>query len=123
MSISFSTALTPDYSWGNVLLVPDVAEKLERWGYDCIWCPDERFGRNVYSVLSLAATSTTNIKLGVSVTNPYTRHPLITAAAIYTGDDTTVSGLRTMRLAIEGTGKKPTPTMVKKVKTRSSSAN
>ena len=34
---------------------------------------------------------------------------LITAAAVYTGDDTTVSGLRTMRLAIAGTGKKPTP--------------
>ena len=34
---------------------------------------------------------------------------LITAAAVYTGDDTTVSGLRTMRLAIAGTGKKATP--------------
>lgn len=84
MSISFSTALTLDHSWGNVLLVPEIAKKLEKWGYDCIWYPDERFGRNVYSVLSLAATSTTNIKLGVSVTNPYTRHPLITAAAIAT---------------------------------------
>jgi 5,10-methylenetetrahydromethanopterin reductase len=92
MNVSFGTALPLDQNWGSIQAVPKVAEKLERWGFDCLWCPDERFGRNVYSVLSLAATSTTSIKLGVSVTNPYTRHPLITAAAIATVNE--VSGGR-----------------------------
>jgi len=94
MNVSFGTALPLEHDWGGVHAVPGIAEKLERWGYDCLWCPDERFGRNVYSVLSLAATSTTSIRLGVSVTNPYTRHPLITAAAIATVNE--VSGGRAM---------------------------
>ena len=64
--------------------MPGYAKQLEEWGYDYIWCPDERFERSPYVVLTLAARATEQVKLGVSVTNPYTRHPLITGAAAAT---------------------------------------
>ena len=48
---------------------------------------DERFFREVYSGLTLAAVHTRNIKLGTMVTDPYTRHPALTAMAIATLDE------------------------------------
>ncbi|MDH5792897.1 MAG: LLM class flavin-dependent oxidoreductase [Candidatus Bathyarchaeota archaeon] len=76
--------MTLDRPWGELASVPRYARQLEEWGYDHIWCPDERFERNPYAVLTLAAQATKRAKLGVSVTNPYTRHPLITGAAVAT---------------------------------------
>jgi len=64
--------------------MPGYARQLEEWGYDHIWCPDERFERSPYAVLTLAARATERARLGISVTNPYTRHPLITGAAVAT---------------------------------------
>jgi 5,10-methylenetetrahydromethanopterin reductase len=53
---------------------------------------DERLLRNVYAGLAAAAMATHTIQLGVAVTNPYTRHPAHTAAAIATVDE--ISGGR-----------------------------
>jgi 5,10-methylenetetrahydromethanopterin reductase len=80
----FGTQIKLDHPWGELGSVPGYAKQLEEWGYDCIWCPDERFERNPYVVLTLAAQATEQVKIGVSVTNPYTRHPLITGAAAAT---------------------------------------
>lgn len=82
--VRFGTPLLLDPSWGGVHGASELTRQLEHWGYDYLWCADERFGRNIYAVLTLAALNTTRVKLGISVTNPYTRHPLITAAAIAT---------------------------------------
>lgn len=71
-------------NWGGVQQVPQYAKDLENWGYDHIWCTDENFQRNVYVVLSLVALNTEKVTLGTCVTNPYLRHPLMTAAAIGT---------------------------------------
>ncbi|UCD44153.1 MAG: LLM class flavin-dependent oxidoreductase, partial [Candidatus Bathyarchaeota archaeon] len=76
--------MTLDRPWGELASVPGYAKQLEEWGYDHIWCPDERFQRSPYAVLTLAARATEEAKLGVSVTNPYTRHPLITGVAVAT---------------------------------------
>lgn len=65
-------------------MAAEYSRQLEDWGYDTIWCPDERFERSPYVVLTLAARGTKGAKLGVSVTNPYTRHPLITGSAVAT---------------------------------------
>jgi 5,10-methylenetetrahydromethanopterin reductase len=59
----------------------------ERLGYGQVWIADEALYRNVYALLAIAAASTSAVHLGTAVTNPYTRHPALTAAAIATVDE------------------------------------
>jgi len=82
--VRYGTQLSLDPGWGEIHKAGGYASTLESLGYDCIWCPDERFERSPYTLLSLAALHTETARLGVSVTNPYTRHPLITGAAAAT---------------------------------------
>jgi|FEC22Drversion2_1045045.scaffolds.fasta_scaffold01679_4 5,10-methylenetetrahydromethanopterin reductase len=63
-------------------------------GYDVAWLADERFYREVYSCLTHFALNTKRIKLGPCVTDPYARHPALTAMAIATLDE--ISGRRAM---------------------------
>jgi 5,10-methylenetetrahydromethanopterin reductase len=80
--MEYGTDLSLDPACGELNKTPFYAEEIEKWGYNCIWYPDERYGRNIYSVLTLAALRTKKTSLGISVTNPYTRHPLITGSGI-----------------------------------------
>jgi 5,10-methylenetetrahydromethanopterin reductase len=41
----------------------------------------------VYALLVIAALSSSSIKLGTAVTNPYTRYPTLTATAIASKDE------------------------------------
>jgi 5,10-methylenetetrahydromethanopterin reductase len=70
----------------------DLAVSAERLGYDDFWLADERFFREVYTILGLAAARTSRIRLGPGVTDPYSRHSALTAMAIATLDE--VSGGR-----------------------------
>lgn len=67
-----------------------VVETVERIdvdsGYDNFLIGDERLDRNTYALLALAAEHSEEISLGTGVTNPYTRHPALTAASIATID-------------------------------------
>lgn len=67
-----------------------VAEAVRRidqdLGYDNLLVGDERLNHNTYSLLTLAARNSTSLGLGPGVTNPYTRHPAMTAAAAATLD-------------------------------------
>lgn len=65
----------------------DLAARAETLGYDDFWLADERFFREVYALLALAATRTTRIRLGPCVTDPFSRHPALTAMAIATLDE------------------------------------
>ena len=65
----------------------ELARLQEACGYETFWYTDERFFREVYSGLTLAAMHTRDIKLGTMVTDPYTRHPALTAMAIATLDE------------------------------------
>src|SRR5690242_2590855 len=56
-------------------------------GYDIAWLADERFYREVYSCLTSFALNTRRIRLGPCVTDPYARHPALTAMAIATLDE------------------------------------
>src|SRR5207237_8929834 len=60
--------------------------------YDDFWLADERFFREVYALLALAATRTTRIRIGPCVTDPFSRRPALTAMAIATLDE--ISGGR-----------------------------
>ncbi|MFQ5828312.1 MAG: LLM class flavin-dependent oxidoreductase [Candidatus Methylomirabilia bacterium] len=69
-----------------------IAKLAEESGYDSLWLADERFFREVYASLALCALHTSRIRLGPCVTDPYSRHPALTAMAIATLDE--ISGGR-----------------------------
>ncbi len=87
---------------GGLLLLPhdaphrlvEVATLAERAGYDHFWLADERFFRDVYASLTLVAHHTSRLTLGTCVTDPYSRHPALTAMAIATLDE--IAGGRAM---------------------------
>jgi 5,10-methylenetetrahydromethanopterin reductase len=72
----------------------EVARLAESAGYDHLWLADERFFRDVYASLTMAALHTSRITVGTCVTDPYSRHPALTAMAIATLDE--ISGGRAM---------------------------
>jgi 5,10-methylenetetrahydromethanopterin reductase len=65
----------------------DLAQRAEHLGYDDFWIADERFFREVYASLTLVALRTSRMRLGPCVTDPYSRHPSLTAMAIATLDE------------------------------------
>ena len=74
---------------GNVPM-PQMVERAklaEANGYATLWVADERFYREVYSTLAVLALNTSRVKLGTCVTDPYARHPALTAMAIATLDE------------------------------------
>ena len=74
---------------GNVPVAQMVerAKLAEANGYDTLWVADERFYREVYSTLAILAQHTTRVHLGTCVTDPFSRHPALTAMAIATLDE------------------------------------
>ncbi len=65
----------------------EIARRVERLGFDAVWIPDERFFRDVYGTCAAIARATDRIAIGPCVTDPYSRHPAITAMAIATLDE------------------------------------
>jgi 5,10-methylenetetrahydromethanopterin reductase len=65
----------------------DRVKLAEANGYETAWLADERFYREVYSCLTYFAQHTSRVKLGPCVTDPYARHPALTAMAIATLDE------------------------------------
>ncbi len=64
-----------------------LAARAEALGYDDLWVADERFFRDVYACLAACALTTRRIRLATGVTDPYSRHPALTAMAIATLDE------------------------------------
>lgn len=61
------------------------AQHAEAAGFDGITIVDsQNLSGDCYIALAMAAAATTRIKLGTGVTNPFTRHPAVTAGAIAT---------------------------------------
>lgn len=101
----FAVTLNPFLEAATVL---DEVRLAERTGYDAVWIADSQLiWREVYVLLGAAATATSRVMLGTSVTNPVTRHAAVTASAIMTLQE--LSGGR-MRLGI-GVGDSSLKTM------------
>jgi len=62
----------------------DALVAAEALGVDEVWLGDEGPGRDPFGVLAAAAVRTTRLRLALGVTNPYLRHPAITAASMAT---------------------------------------
>ncbi|MER3399471.1 MAG: hypothetical protein C4316_13270 [Chloroflexota bacterium] len=58
-----------------------IARLAEEWGYDYFWFADEKFYWDPWVGLTLVAVNTRRIRLGPGVTEPYARHPALTAMA------------------------------------------
>jgi 5,10-methylenetetrahydromethanopterin reductase len=83
--VRFSASLANDHTPAEIV---EAATYLDGdRTYENLFVGDERLQRNTYALLSLAAANTDRIGLGTGVTNPYTRHPAMTAAAIATTDE------------------------------------
>ena len=84
MQPSLGVLLFADYSLAELARLGRVCEDL---GYRSFWYTDIRFGRECYLGLSAVASATSKILLGPGVTDPYTKHPAMTAATIATLDE------------------------------------
>ena len=65
-------------------VMADTIVQAEAAGLDEIWIGDEGPARDPLVTLAAAAPPTRSIRLGVAVTNPYLRHPAVTASAFAT---------------------------------------
>ncbi|GGF10362.1 LLM class F420-dependent oxidoreductase [Subtercola lobariae] len=73
------------HGFPNVGATKEWAARAEREGFTGVLLADsETLVADPYVELTLAATATKRVQLGVAVTNPVTRHPAVTAAAIAT---------------------------------------
>ena len=94
--ISLGLQIVP--TMGSAELI-DTIVAAEELGYSYCMVADEGLMLDVYAVLGAAARATSTIRLG-AVTNPYTRHPAATAAAIATVDE--MSGGRAFVTLVAG---------------------
>ena len=68
--------------------IPEHAKALESCGFHRIWVRDMfTVPWELWSAASAVALSTARVRIGVDVTNPYTRSPLVTAHAAVTIDN------------------------------------
>ncbi len=68
--------------------IVELATESERLGYRRCWVYDEGLAtRDVYVTMSAIALATERTRIGPGITNPYTRHPGQTAAAVATLDE------------------------------------
>src|SRR6266542_6209334 len=60
---------------------------IEELGFHNLWVPDERFFQDLGVSMTLAAAHTSRIAIGSAVTDPYIRHPALTASLMATLDE------------------------------------
>ena len=62
------------------------ARLAEEAGFDSLWVTERYFHEETFSLLGFLAAATTRIRLGLGVTNPYTRNPALLAMSAATLD-------------------------------------
>lgn len=63
------------------------AQEAEALGCSFVWANDDRLQKDPYGVLAAIALATEHVRVGPGVTNPFTRHPALLAAATATLDE------------------------------------
>jgi 5,10-methylenetetrahydromethanopterin reductase len=84
MPLSMGVLLNAEYPATQLVELGQLCESL---GYDQLWYTDVRLLRDCYVGLAALALRTERIHLGPGVTDPYSRHPAVTAATIATVDE------------------------------------
>ncbi len=70
-----------------VAALVEAAREAEQLGFAQVWVTDDRLQRDPFGVLAALALGTRTVRLGPGVTNPFSRHPALIAAAIATLDE------------------------------------
>lgn len=91
------------YSDREIAETIELAQLSESLGCKYFWYTDVRFARECYVVLSSIAGVTDKILLAPGVTDPYSRHPAITTAAIATLDEIS-NGRAVLGFGVGGAG-------------------
>jgi 5,10-methylenetetrahydromethanopterin reductase len=88
-NMSFGTGMAPVDPVRKI--ATQVAKLAEDLGYDWYGCADQRSGgeHDAYVILTAAALNTEKINIGPIITDPYVRHPALTARAIASIDELT----------------------------------
>jgi 5,10-methylenetetrahydromethanopterin reductase len=100
MRPSLGVLLNAEYPLAELVGLARLAEELE---YEDFWYTDVRFLRDCWVSLAAVALATERIRLGPGVTDPYTRHPALTASAVATLDELS-RGRALLGLGIGGYG-------------------
>jgi len=79
--------LAVDCDEPSELLLARVRELDAGSAFTRLWVADERFRRDVWVTLGLLAAETGRLELATCVTDPFIRHPALTATAIATVDE------------------------------------
>jgi 5,10-methylenetetrahydromethanopterin reductase len=82
--IEFSVHFAAD---GDLLDKIKFVQFSEKLGIDMVWVADENFFRDAYVLLTMIALNTSKTRIGIGCTNPYSRHPVMTAVAAATLND------------------------------------
>jgi 5,10-methylenetetrahydromethanopterin reductase len=98
--VNFGALLNAEYPAGELAELGRLAEQL---GYRHLLYTDVRLFRECYLGLAALATGTKSILLGPGVTDPYSRHPAVTASTIATFDELS-GGRALLALGVGGTG-------------------
>jgi 5,10-methylenetetrahydromethanopterin reductase len=77
-------ALLPD---GPARATADLVRQAEALGYTTAWLPDQAYYRDPFVLMTACAQATRRIRIGLCLTNPYTRHPVLIARAIGVVDE------------------------------------
>jgi 5,10-methylenetetrahydromethanopterin reductase len=80
----FGVAVTGEHVPARLI---ELVRLIEESGFDQVWMPDERFHRDVFVNMTLTACNTDAIRIGCMVTDPFVRHPALTAVAAATVDE------------------------------------
>jgi 5,10-methylenetetrahydromethanopterin reductase len=99
-SVRLGVLLNAEYPARELIRLGQLVETL---GYHQLWYTDIRLFRECFVGLAALATSTRRILLGPGVTDPYSRHPGVTAATIATLDELS-EGRALLGLGVGGTG-------------------
>ncbi len=55
------------------------SKRAEEMGFGTFWVPEDPFMRGAFTLAAAVACATGEIKIGLGIVNPYTRHPSLTA--------------------------------------------
>ncbi len=78
----FSVGLLNEYAPNELSEIAKTVDDNRK--YKNLFIADERLYKNTYAQLAIVADATRRVRIGTGVTNPYTRHPTLTASAIST---------------------------------------
>jgi 5,10-methylenetetrahydromethanopterin reductase len=98
--VIFGALLNAEYPVRELVELGRLAERL---GYRHVLYTDVRLFRECYLGLAALAAGTTALLLGPGVTDPYSRHPAVTASTIATFDELS-GGRALLALGVGGTG-------------------